>query len=79
MSGVDSSFSNASLQKQIRGGAFRGLGCRAGGQAYFQARNDAVRQIEATISELSGMFQEFARIVAEQDELIMRCGSHAPL
>eukprot|EP00667_Euglena_gracilis_P011731 EG_transcript_12005 len=45
---------------------------RDGGQAYFQARNDAVRQIEATISELSGMFQEFARIVAEQDELIMR-------
>jgi syntaxin 5 len=45
---------------------------RDGGQAYFQARNDAVRQIEQTINELGGMFQEFARIVADQDELIMR-------
>eukprot|EP01004_Peranema_trichophorum_P006988 NODE_5786_length_968_cov_40.500592_g5204_i0.p1 GENE.NODE_5786_length_968_cov_40.500592_g5204_i0~~NODE_5786_length_968_cov_40.500592_g5204_i0.p1 ORF type:complete len:292 (-),score=38.88 NODE_5786_length_968_cov_40.500592_g5204_i0:9-884(-) len=43
-----------------------------GGQAYYQERSDAVRQVETTIVELSGMFSEFARIVEQQDELILR-------
>ena len=45
---------------------------RDSSHTYYSARNDAVRQIEGTISELSGMFQEFARILQDQDELVMR-------
>lgn len=47
----------------------------SGSRAYYAARSDAVRQIESTITELAGMFQEFARVVQEQDELIIRIDS----
>eukprot|EP00906_Rhabdomonas_costata_P003314 RCo005066 len=53
-------------------GGLQAYAAPGGGRTYFQARTDAVRQVEATITELGGMFQEFARVVQEQDELILR-------
>lgn len=39
---------------------------------HYRQRHDAVRQIEAAVSEVATMFQDFTRIVHEQEELVIR-------
>ena len=39
---------------------------------YYRQRTDAVREIEAAVHEVGELFQDFTRIVHEQDELIVR-------
>lgn len=39
---------------------------------YYSQRYDAVRQIEAAVHEVGEMFQDFTRLVHEQDETIIR-------
>lgn len=41
-------------------------------QAYFHSRAEAMRNIESTISEISGMFQQLATMVAEQQHQVER-------
>ena len=43
-----------------------------GSNSYVQARGEAIATIEATISELSGIFTQLAQLVAEQGEQITR-------
>lgn len=43
---------------------------------YYRQRADAVREIEAAVSEIGELFQDFSRIVHEQDELIVRIDSN---
>jgi len=39
---------------------------------YYRQRADAVREIEAAVNEIGELFQDFSRIVHEQDELVVR-------
>lgn len=39
---------------------------------HFRQRHEAVRQIEAAVTEVGEMFQDFTRLVHEQDETIVR-------
>ena len=39
---------------------------------YLQSRHEAVQQVEATIHELGGIFQQLATVVAEQGEVAIR-------
>lgn len=43
---------------------------------YYKQRYDAVRQIEAAVHEVSDMFQDFTRLVHEQEELVVRIDSN---
>lgn len=43
---------------------------------YYRQRADAVREIEAAVSEVGELFQDFSRLVHEQDELIVRIDSN---
>ena len=39
---------------------------------YFRQRHEAVRQIEAAVNEVGEMFQDFTRLVHEQEEMVVR-------
>lgn len=39
---------------------------------YFRQRHEAVRQIEAAVNEVGEMFQDFTRLVHEQEEMVLR-------
>jgi syntaxin 5 len=41
-------------------------------QSYLNSRSDAIQNIEATIAELGGIFQQLARMVSEQGETVQR-------
>ena len=41
-------------------------------QSYLDSRADALRQVESTIHELGGMFQQLAGMVQEQGEMALR-------
>lgn len=40
--------------------------------SYLDSRADALRQVESTITELGGMFQQLAGMVQEQGEMALR-------
>ncbi|XP_055347053.1 syntaxin-5-like [Paramacrobiotus metropolitanus] len=44
--------------------------------AYIQSRADAVQNIESTIVELGGIFQQLAHMVKEQEEVVQRIDMH---
>lgn len=43
---------------------------------YYRQRTDAVREIEAAVAEVGELFQDFTRLVHEQDELVVRIDSN---
>lgn len=40
---------------------------------YLQSRAETMQNIESTIVELGGIFQQLAHMVKEQEEMVKRC------
>lgn len=44
--------------------------------SYFRNRHEAVRQVEMAVNEVGEMFQDFTRLVHEQEEMVVRIDSN---
>jgi len=49
---------------------------RGGDMSYLQSRADAMQNIESTIVELGGIFQQLAHMIKEQEEIMVRIDSN---
>ena len=49
---------------------------RSGDLSYLQSRADAMQNIESTIVELGGIFQQLAHMIKEQEEIMVRIDSN---
>ena len=49
---------------------------RSGDLSYLQSRADAIQNIESTIVELGGIFQQLAHMIKEQEEIMVRIDSN---
>ena len=49
---------------------------RGGDMSYLQSRADAMQNIESTIVELGGIFQQLAHMIKEQEEMMVRIDSN---
>ncbi len=47
-----------------------------GDLSYLQSRSDAMQNIESTIVELGGIFQQLAHMIKEQEEIMVRIDSN---
>ena len=47
-----------------------------GDLSYLQSRADAMQNIESTIVELGGIFQQLAHMIKEQEEIMVRIDSN---
>eukprot|EP01063_Lacrimia_lanifica_P035171 TRINITY_DN6637_c0_g1_i3.p2 TRINITY_DN6637_c0_g1~~TRINITY_DN6637_c0_g1_i3.p2 ORF type:complete len:286 (+),score=129.66 TRINITY_DN6637_c0_g1_i3:161-1018(+) len=64
-------FRNADQDQGGAGGEMQ-LATQDGNVAYYKSRQEGVKMLEEIIGQLGDLFQDFNRIVAEQEEMVMR-------
>eukprot|EP01065_Artemidia_motanka_P003993 TRINITY_DN11926_c0_g1_i4.p1 TRINITY_DN11926_c0_g1~~TRINITY_DN11926_c0_g1_i4.p1 ORF type:complete len:320 (+),score=91.47 TRINITY_DN11926_c0_g1_i4:68-961(+) len=65
-------FRQAEQEPLMMGGEQQMVRGRDSSSQYYRQRQEGVRQIEQTVHELTEMFTEFSRLVATQEEMILR-------